>query len=110
MNSMKKIYQHTLRTLWLMTMLLGLVAPTQAQSDLDELPLTIKAVSVADNSITLAGLGSPEREYRMAFDIRIRLINREQGTPAGLEVNDHVTALVDPSAGVVHALFVVGKQ
>ena len=91
--------------------MLGLSVVTQAQSgtSLNEIPVSIKAFNVEKNTVTLAGLGFPEKEYRMAFDIEIKLMGGEQGTVSGLEIEDRVTAIVSASDDIVQALHVVAK-
>jgi len=80
-----------------------------AEPGLDEIPVSIVALDVESNSVTLAGLGFPRKDYRMAFDIDIRMLGGESGAVSGLEINDVVTALVSSTDAVVHALHVVAK-
>lgn len=80
-----------------------------AEPGLDEIPVSIVSLDVESNTVTLAGLGFPRKEYRMAFDIDIRMLGGESGAVSGLEINDVVTALVSASDAVVHALHVVAK-
>lgn len=80
-----------------------------AQESVREIPVAVVAVDVESNTVTLAGLGFPEKEYRMAFDIEIKLINGTAGSVSGLQINDRVTAIVGVTDAVVHALHVVAK-
>lgn len=89
----------------LLMLCLGQVFADQPQ----EVPVNIVSVDVLSNSITLFGLGHPKTEYRMAFDVVIKLLNGENGTASSLEEGDVVTAVIDKSEGVAHALYVQFK-
>ena len=78
-------------------------------AELDEIPVQIAEVSALKNSVTLTGLGHSPREYRMAYDIVIKMLNGQNGSVSSLEKGDAVTAVVDRSANVAHALYVVAK-
>lgn len=87
-----------------------LIGAAASASDFDEIPATIVAVDVPGNAVTLAGLGITEARYRLAFDVQIKLLSGATGTANNLRPGDGVTALVDDSGKVVHALFVVAKS
>ena len=80
-----------------------------AQS-VDEIPATIIALNIADNNVTLGGLGLVETTYRMAFDIVIKLQDGSSGTANKLRKGDGVSALVAADGEVVHALYVVSRS
>ena len=80
-----------------------------AQS-VDEIPATIIALNIADNNVTLGGLGLVETTYRMAFDIVIKLQDGSSGTANNLRKGDGVSALVAADGEVVHALYVVSRS
>ena len=80
-----------------------------AQS-VDEIPATIIALNIADNNVTLGGLGLVETTYRMSFDIVIKLQDGSSGTANNLRKGDGVSALVAADRKVVHVLYVVSKS
>ena len=92
-----------------MLAVLLLFTTATVQAAIEELPLSIASLDVVKNSVTLQGLEIPAREYRLAFDIEIRLLGGQSGTAGNLREGDWVTAIVDSATGVVHKLFVVGK-
>jgi len=92
----------------LFSLVLGISAYVQAQA-ISEIPVTITSVDLAANSVTLEGLELAATEYRLAFDVIIKLFNGDAGTANNLRVGDSVTAVVDQAAGVVHKIYVVGR-
>ena len=80
-----------------------------AQS-IDEIPATIIVLNIADNNVTLGGLGLVETTYRMAFDIVIKLQDGSSGTANNLRKGDGVSALVAADGKVVHALYIVSRS
>ena len=105
---MKKFFNYKSCGRLLGALLFITAASVQAVA-IEEVPVTIASVDVAANNVTLEDLEMAAIEYRLAFDVEIKLLSGENGTAGNLRVGDSVTAIIDRDAGVVYKLFVVGR-
>ena len=86
--------------------LFGMVANANAADA--EIAATVESIDVASNTVVLRAIDIPGISYTFAYDVRIRLLNGDQGAVGNVREGDVITALVDKSENIIEALFVVG--
>lgn len=85
----------------------ALVLGANAQAFESEFTAHVAAIDVENRKVTLNARSIRNEDYRLAFDVSVRLLNGDVGSIANIRVGNYVTAVANLNEKVIHAIHVV---
>jgi hypothetical protein len=87
--------------------LIAMLYANMTHAATDEFVAHIVDVNLEAAEITLAAKDINNVEYRLAYDVRIRLANGQKGAVANLRKGNQITAVGDPDKQVLYVIRVL---
>ena len=87
--------------------LIAMLYANMTHAETDEFVAHIVDVNLEAAEITLAAKDINNVEYRLAYDVRIRLANGQKGAVANLRKGNQITAVGDPDKQVLYVIRVL---
>ena len=73
----------------------------------DEFVAEIIDLDIKTSEVTIIYMHMREMDFRLAYDVRIRIANGEKGAVANLRKGNQITAVGDPDKKIIYALKVL---
>ena len=70
----------------------------------DEFVAEIIDLDIKTSEVTIIYMHMREMDFRLAYDVRIRIANGEKGAVANLRKGNQITAVGDPDKKIIYAL------